>query len=569
MPVTISNTQTTKPDFGAPQVVTGSENSRKVLHELTTNIQGKSGVIKLMHTTKENKDMVFERKAWYQFGTRSDAKLERTTKYVESLFKEAYQPIIDKIPVEQERIEKQQALDHLINDFQQHAKEKNNKIGNNTMRAFLNRAEATFVDRKEMLWVRNGNNARPTEVAQAPTPRYISPAPEFEVKEFATLEELKQSYNEKGTVERIGQGGMGTVFSITDNQNGQKHCLKLSSDKGLISFREDLRRNDFSAVYLHGDKGRKIPHLARPTKLIIQTKNNETDPGKLLVVSLGNHREAKQYLRELASNNAEVLIAGMEMPHAEGHGIDALKKIMDLGSNNRKHIGRQLFEYLKTANEMGIVDRDFKPENLIYNVNTKELTKIDNGLQVKLSSNPNKQQHHTNRGASGTPTYLAPNKGINGTGPETDLFEAAMTMMEIKYGRSFLDLAMHRFEGSEREAFDQMNYNEKHQILKENGYQKNSDITNAVEVSRFNHKPVSYLRSLCELGKSRSEIHDKAAFYILKDLDDGDPETKFYEKMFENWYDSRKSIDTSQGRKTIFADYYQRLNTLTDDAWLQ
>lgn len=45
------------------------------LSQLSTQIRGKSGVLKLMHTSKD-RDMVFERKSGYQFWARRSGKME-------------------------------------------------------------------------------------------------------------------------------------------------------------------------------------------------------------------------------------------------------------------------------------------------------------------------------------------------------------------------------------------------------------------------------------------------------------------------------------------------------------
>jgi len=51
--------------------------ARKVLSDLVTQIDGKPGVLKLMHTSKD-RDMSFERKSSAQFFARRDSKMDAT-----------------------------------------------------------------------------------------------------------------------------------------------------------------------------------------------------------------------------------------------------------------------------------------------------------------------------------------------------------------------------------------------------------------------------------------------------------------------------------------------------------
>ena len=42
-----------------------AEQAKALLSQIETQVAGKSGVLKLIHTTKD-RDMAFERKSWYQ-----------------------------------------------------------------------------------------------------------------------------------------------------------------------------------------------------------------------------------------------------------------------------------------------------------------------------------------------------------------------------------------------------------------------------------------------------------------------------------------------------------------------
>jgi len=62
--------------------------ARQILEGVATQISGKSGVLKLMHTTK-NSDMVFERKSTWQFYARRDSKMEATATALRTIVEKA------------------------------------------------------------------------------------------------------------------------------------------------------------------------------------------------------------------------------------------------------------------------------------------------------------------------------------------------------------------------------------------------------------------------------------------------------------------------------------------------
>jgi pimeloyl-ACP methyl ester carboxylesterase len=65
--------------------------AKQTLNQLATQIQGKSGVLKLMHTRKD-RDMVFERKSGYQFWARRSGKMEQTAQALRALYQQAGLP---------------------------------------------------------------------------------------------------------------------------------------------------------------------------------------------------------------------------------------------------------------------------------------------------------------------------------------------------------------------------------------------------------------------------------------------------------------------------------------------
>jgi len=62
--------------------------ARKVLSDLVTQIDGKPGVLKLMHTSKD-RDMSFERKSSAQFFARRDSKMDATAQAIRTIYERA------------------------------------------------------------------------------------------------------------------------------------------------------------------------------------------------------------------------------------------------------------------------------------------------------------------------------------------------------------------------------------------------------------------------------------------------------------------------------------------------
>ena len=65
-----------------------AQSARTLLSQIETQVAGKSGVLKLMHTSKDQ-DMVFERKSWYQAIARRQNKMDQTATALKTLYEKA------------------------------------------------------------------------------------------------------------------------------------------------------------------------------------------------------------------------------------------------------------------------------------------------------------------------------------------------------------------------------------------------------------------------------------------------------------------------------------------------
>lgn len=65
-----------------------AEQAKALLSQIETQVAGKSGVLKLIHTTKD-RDMAFERKSWYQAIARRQSKMDNTAQALTILYAQA------------------------------------------------------------------------------------------------------------------------------------------------------------------------------------------------------------------------------------------------------------------------------------------------------------------------------------------------------------------------------------------------------------------------------------------------------------------------------------------------
>ena len=587
MPITIPGTTQVKLAH-----LPSAEGARQLLFDVSKNLQGKAGSLKLTNTTVSTRDMAFERK----IGKQNDLKFRNTATYVSNLFEAAYRDdIIARSATPEDRATKEQQLDNLIQEFTAHVEGKGFNFGKTTMRDFFNRAEQEFTNDAERLTVVAGrrNQAANAFVARPPAPvaqqdaaetipeinshgslvpqqpshvavnpqiepdiienlpdlialpnplgpsrPVVIPLPLFKATSAPTMDRVIEESTSQQLVnlKKLGAGGMGDVYKIKD-AGGNDFILKVEKKDGSRS-EESLRKGEVVAVYLNSANGRNIPGFVRPTDLYVMTGTKAPHSSTLTNknfhhIPLDNLAAAKNHLRELHRNNDVVRVVGSIMPLAKGQSLDKIDLKAPSQAGHRKEIGQQMLRTMGMHNKRGFVDRDYKPANGMYDTATRLYTKIDNGLMVKLSSNPAKNVFAS--GESGTRIYLAPQK-LQGKayGPEVDLYEGAMGLMEIKYGPDFLRAALERSKGQEFEAY------------------------------RARHPEQTYLFSLMTWAGRRG--HDVKN--ILAHLKSNDPETKLYERLFEVSLNAKHSTDKSGGRNTVYAEYFKGLDAVLQDPWL-
>lgn len=588
------------------QVRPETEDARRLLFDITKNLQGRSGVLRLVQPGAGN--MAYERATWSPFGVRGGAVQRDTAQFVQQLFYSAYQPGIERLPEGEEKIQKQQLLDRLVVEFTRTVAEKNHLFGKATLRTFFNRAEHELTSELDRLEVAEGRagqdrnhflprivedkpatkqsevvpdiddfdkdghyrplqnpSAHPVvqtqvvdpirqmpaaEVVLAPVPvPVVRLLPPFQSSSSSNLNELIRSTIgfDLSKAKAFDKGGMAQVFKVPANSASPPRILKQALPKGEIRIKS-LREYDATAIYLNNDQGQGIPGIVRSTDLFVAVQP-PGGPRTFHHIPLANYPEAKRHFRQLAQSGDQIVVVAQLMPFVDGRSLDQPNLTGPANAPQRKTIAQQLLTTVHALHQNGYLDRDIKPDNLIYDAAHRTLSKIDNGMMVKFSKNPQKMTQATS--LSGTPDYIAPQKLQNrkGYGPEADLYETAMTLARIKYGEGFLDAALHRFENS--------NY--------KNG------LSQEFESIRKKYPQMSYLKTLLMFAEAKDSTHQPTCEAFLKDLRKKDPETEFIDKLFTAAMTSQPDYSKYRqaGREEIYADYYQNLNTLMNDPWLK
>jgi serine/threonine protein kinase len=584
-----------------------TEDARQLLFDITKSLQGRSGVLRLVQPSEGN--MAYERARWSPFGSRGGAAQRDTTQFVQKLFYSAYQPAIDRLPEGEQKKQQQELLDRLVVDFTQTAGEKNHLFGKATLRTFFNRAELELTSEPDRLQVAEGRaaqdnqrflprivedkvvasqpsvvpdiddfdkdgNYRPPNpkpligpqqveppmvnplpqpliaeplLASAPVP-FVRVLPSFQSASSHDLNALIQSTIgfDLSQARAFDKGGMAQVFKVPADGANPPCILKQALPKGEIRLKS-LREYDATAIYLSNEKGRSIPGIVRSTDLFVAAQP-PGGPRTFHHIPLANYPEAKRHFRQLAQPGHELFVVAQVMPFVEGRSLDRPDLTGPKNAAPRHNIARQLLQTVHALHHNGYLDRDIKPDNLIYNAADGTLSKIDNGMMVKFSKNPLKTTKATS--LSGTPDYLAPHKLQNkqGYGPEADLYETAMTLARIKYGEGFLNAAVHRFE----------NQKIRHGLSRE------------FEEIQKKYPQMSYLKTLVIFAETKDPTLQPTCNALLNDLRN-DPETIFIDKLFTAAMTSKPDYSRyhQTGRQEIYADYYRNLDALMNDPWLK
>jgi tetratricopeptide (TPR) repeat protein/predicted Ser/Thr protein kinase len=206
---------------------------------------------------------------------------------------------------------------------------------------------------------------------------------------------------------RLGQGGMGVVFSAYDEELDRRVAIKL----------------------LRGDRLRD-PEARQQFRSEAQAMARLSHPNVVQIYEVGEHEE-------------QLYIA---MEFVQGR---TLRRWWQEHTSWRERLAviAQAGRGLEAAHAAGLVHRDFKPDNVMIDAGGRARV-LDFGLaqtredriaaaigSVALQLPGSRQTGANTRGIAGTPAYMAPEQQANGTvDPRGDQFSFCVVLYEAVYG---------------------------------------------------------------------------------------------------------------------------------------
>ncbi len=451
-----------------------------ILTGLKAEVEGRKGVLKLVHTTDPKRNMVFELKSRHQFIELRSSKMENTSVYLRGLFRRALEGCNEQIKAE--------FLSHLDRYLQANDNE------------FDSRDLVTFVNRLEDL------QSQPRAVEEPYT--WADP----DVKRL-TLEDEIEPWNKSNGDLKAGkwlvQGVSGEVCNAKvpltdagqpfprhlDRVVKQEHQLQYfavsTPSNGPDSEFPLMRQNDFAASRFKSRKG-----LIRPEYYYVKVKSDVDDEAPISYrVSA---QTMKGFVRDLAQENPDAHIAlyATIMPRAKGEEVGKMLENGPLDVQGAvRDIAAGAYKALNKLHQHGFAHNDIKPENMFHDKDSLEVTLIDTGSMQKHSKG-GKPDYVQSRQTAGTPGYAAPQvlQGIK-RGPETDYYSFACTLLVAAEPK--MEDVLKWIRSREADKTGKMSYDEFAKAFRPEGIKGEEIIAN--------HGPKDYLQIIIDEAKSSKD----------------------------------------------------------------
>ncbi|HJU65959.1 MAG TPA: serine/threonine-protein kinase [Gemmatimonadaceae bacterium] len=211
------------------------------------------------------------------------------------------------------------------------------------------------------------------------------------------IQQLKVAIADRYLIEgELGRGGMATVYLAEDVKHGRKVALKVLRPElaAMLGPKRFLREIEIAARLTH-------PHI----------------------------------LPLYDSGGAEGMLYYV-MPFIEGESLRTrLDREGELPIGDAARILRDLVDAIAHAHRCGVVHRDIKPDNVLFNGRHALITDFGVAKAVTASTGP---QHITTAGfAVGTPQYMAPEQAAAEphADPRSDIYAVGVVGYELLVGR--------------------------------------------------------------------------------------------------------------------------------------
>ncbi len=357
-------------------------------------MEGRKGVVKLMHTTDSKRKMTFEMKSRYQFIELRGSKMKDTSGYLRGLFRKALEGCNDKIRAE------------FLSDIDNYLQEHDNRFDSTTL--------VNFVTRLEDLQSRSRAVEEPYTW------------PERELKQLRHPQEIEPWNDEKadlgsGRVEpkgKLGEGVYGTVSRVQVPLTEAGQPLPQASrsrpeegNKSRVRSGEGTFRQAQPRGFSAPAPGAILPPAASRTGRASSVRSITTWRSKITGKARNPPTGAfpaqgmKGFIRGLAQDNPKAFIAiyAAIMPEAKGEEVNKMieNEVPDVQGPIR-NIAIGAYKALNQLHQHGFAHNDIKPQNMFYDEDSREVTFIDTGLMQKHSKG-GKSDYVQSRQTGGTP----------------------------------------------------------------------------------------------------------------------------------------------------------------------
>jgi serine/threonine-protein kinase len=197
--------------------------------------------------------------------------------------------------------------------------------------------------------------------------------------------------------EKIGEGGMGSVYIATQQPVGRKVAVKV------------LRRE-------LADDAKAVKRFFHEAKVVSKLRH----PNTITLYDFGQSREGLLYIA---------------MEYMAGRSLDQAMEERELGLPTVLEIVEQICQSLSEAHQSGIVHRDLKPENIFIDVvGNRNIVKV---LDFGIAKIQGAKANLTLTGmVFGTPAYMSPEQaqGFH-IDHRTDIYSLGVLFFELLAGR--------------------------------------------------------------------------------------------------------------------------------------
>lgn len=194
----------------------------------------------------------------------------------------------------------------------------------------------------------------------------------------------------------IGSGGFSKVYGILATLAWQDEELLIKTHKQRVVKIQECSSAELKEIQKEVDITQKAKTMHMKQPVVVQTDDNSY--------------QCYMVMHRLSGSDLYSILTQM------------YKAVLDLSTYQRLTIAMKLLQQLKVLHDNGVLHRDIKPDNVMLDLNTGELTIFDFGLsRTEEMPDPNDFR--------GTPGYIPPEVfNYSGTSKKSDVFSMSLVI---------------------------------------------------------------------------------------------------------------------------------------------